>query len=218
MGASAFQVMPPYALNQVSVDSNDRLPAVGNPPPPTDDPDFVIITAGSVRKAQRLCGDSQTQSPTLNEIASFWKRRRPSNVAQPDRKYTFRPSKPLKNSDLVSSDIWQIILGYCEPRFLIEAKTINSSFYRLLYDRAGIWRKSRQNYYGPDMPDCPAGLTEQQYVDLLAGRGCQNKTCHKDNTARVYWPFQVRLCAECFKQKTMRVCYMESVLIPAAKC
>lgn len=131
------------------------------------------------------------------------KRRR---LQMESQKRIFRPSRPIKISPMVNSDIWQTIFSYCEPKLLVEAKTLSKDFCQLLNDRMGIWKQSRQNFFGRDMPDCPQGLTEQQYVDLLVRRGCQNRDCPKENTTRVYWTFQVRICVDCFKSKTMRVC------------
>jgi len=143
------------------------------------------------------------RSPDGHQDVPPAKRRRIHGVSS-TRKLILRPTQPVKNSEQVSFDIWQNILALSEPKFLLEARTINSAFYQMLSDRPGIWRESRRHYFGQDMPDCPRGLTEQQYVDLLVGRGCQNRTCVKEHTAKVYWPFLVRLCAHCLKQKTMR--------------
>lgn len=168
---------------------------------------FVVHTSSSMSKGESPKSARSSDHPPMpsNEKLPAGKRPRLNGVLQPDRKYILRPTRPVKNSDQVDFDIWAQILGYCDPKLLAVAKTINSSFYRLLSDRSTIWRDSRLNYYGLDMPDCPRGLTEQRYVDLLTGRGCQNRLCPKEHTTRVYWTFQVRLCAECFKQKTMRV-------------
>ncbi|KIX07011.1 uncharacterized protein Z518_04987 [Rhinocladiella mackenziei CBS 650.93] len=187
-----------HVLASSSTDSAAAPPAPGHT--------FVINTVGSMKTGQRHGNTRSSYESTVlsSENTPMEKRRCISSISPTDRKPIFRPSRPVKNSDQVHSDVWQTILGYCEPKFLLEAKTINSAFYRLLSDRSGIWRESRQNHFGREMPDCPPNLTEQQYVDLLAGRGCQNSACPRENTARVYWTFQVRLCAECFKQKTMR--------------
>ncbi|EXJ81270.1 hypothetical protein A1O3_07560 [Capronia epimyces CBS 606.96] len=167
---------------------------------------FVISTSDDFKFGQRSSlGRSDHQSSlSLRDRGPAEKRRRLSNLTQPDQRPTLKPSRPIANSDQVNSDVWQTILGYCEPKLLLEVKTLNSAFNRLLSDRSAIWKASRQNHFGPDMPDCPPGLTEQQYVDLLAGRGCQSSTCPNENTARVFWTFQVRLCARCFKERTVR--------------
>ncbi|EXJ63647.1 uncharacterized protein A1O5_11408 [Cladophialophora psammophila CBS 110553] len=135
-------------------------------------------------------------------IPSVERPRLPANPPRPKRQ-NFRPSRPLQNSDQVYSDLWIHILSFCEPKFLLEAKTLSSDFYKLLTKNSIIWKKSRINHYGADMPDCPKGLTEQQYVDLLAGRGCQSRGCHVEGTFKVHWMFQVRLCPACFKRRTM---------------
>ncbi|KAJ9503803.1 hypothetical protein H2202_000942 [Exophiala xenobiotica] len=170
---------------------------------PSDPPTFVINTPNNMKSRRKRRNPTRPRGlPKPNEAAGQQafdgaSRKRPRPV--------FRASRPLKNSDQINSDVWQIILGYCEPKQLLEAKTMSREFYRLLSDRAGIWKESRINHFGPDMPECPPSLTEQQYAYLLAGRGCQNPTCPRDQTFRVSWVFQARLCSECFKQKTIRV-------------
>ncbi|EXJ95870.1 hypothetical protein A1O1_00995 [Capronia coronata CBS 617.96] len=190
----------------------DRALSPGSPtvasrsPTPANALTFVISTTGDFKAGQRG-GVRQSDHQSLLSVEAAEptaKRPRLDIPIPPDQKPTLRPSRPLANSDQVHSDVWQTVFGYCEPKLLLEAKTINSAFYRLLSDRSAIWKASRQNHFGADMPDCPQGLTEQQYVDLLAGRGCQSGTCPNENTARVFWTFQVRLCAKCFKERTMR--------------
>lgn len=210
-------VCPPSALptgRSINYSVTDHMPSTA---PATNDSEaaaasanavtFVVSTTDDFKAGHRPSVQrSHHPSPLLLrncELAG--KRPRLGNTAPTEQRPTLKPSRPLANSDQVNSDVWQTVLGYCEPKLLLEAKTINSAFYRLLSDRSAIWKQSRQNHFGPDMPDCPRGLTEQQYVDLLAGRGCQSRTCPNENTARVFWTFQVRLCAKCFQERTMRV-------------
>ncbi|OAL22731.1 hypothetical protein AYO20_11130 [Fonsecaea nubica] len=122
--------------------------------------------------------------------------------AKPKRQ-AFLPSRPVQNSKLVHTDVWAGVFSFCEPKLLLELKTLSRFHYELLSDNSVIWRNSRIHHYGADMPECPRGLTEKQYVELLAGRGCQSKDCHLGRTFKVHWTFQVRLCSSCFKQKTM---------------
>lgn len=178
------------------------------PVPAVTNHSFVLSTVGSMKNGERptvLVAPSRPYEIELDYDQPAAKRRRLLNDASAPRKRIFRTSRPLKISDKVNSDIWQTILGYCDPKLLLEARTINQEFRQLLQDRTAIWKESRENTFGQDMPDCPTGTTEQQYADLLVGRGCQNRNCPKEQTAGVYWTFQVRLCADCFKQKTLRV-------------
>lgn len=213
---AAFQVTAPPYLQQPTIIFQARRASVGHLPNTNNDASrpsspsaanehtFVINTIGSMKRGPRTGKCAARPRPVPKNDPEVEKQQL-ATLSLVARKITFRPSRPLKNAEQINSDIWQTILGYCEPKLLLEAKTINSEFYRLLSDRSRIWRESRLNHFGPAMPDCPAGLTEQQYVDLLVGRGCQNRVCPRENTARVYWTFQVRLCAECFRQKTIRV-------------
>jgi len=179
------------------------------PPPSITDHSFVVNTIDSMKNGGEwptVSLDSPNlYTPVLDDGSLDGKRRKLMSEPQILRKHALRSTRPLKISDKVNSDIWQIILGYCAPKLLLDAKTINKEFRQLLSDRTAIWRASRQNFFGHDMPECPIGMTEQAYADLLVGRGCQNQSCPKEHTAGVYWTFQVRLCAECFRQKTMRV-------------
>ncbi|KAL2438978.1 hypothetical protein ABEF95_015258 [Exophiala dermatitidis] len=168
---------------------------------------FVVSTADNFLPGQRYrtARYSRQTSVSLGDDGEpAHKRLRLTCETQQAQKPILRPSRPIAISDQVNSDIWQGILSYCDPKLLLKLKTINSAFYRLLSDRSAIWKQSRQNYFGADMPDCPQGLTEQQYVDLLAGRGCQSRTCPNENTTRVFWTFQTRLCPKCFKERTIR--------------
>ncbi|KAJ9627563.1 hypothetical protein H2204_009602 [Knufia peltigerae] len=153
----------------------------------------------------------QTLADILNPAVSPTSKKRKCDqkraVARSPKKRTatvLRPSRPLKISDQVNGDVWHLILGYCEPRQLLEAKLISKDFNNRLNEHNTIWRKSRLDHLGKDIPECPTGLTEQKYVYLLVGRGCQNPNCPRDQTVRVAWVFQLRLCADCFKQKTIR--------------
>lgn len=200
---SSFQVTStPFDVVDASKSQENK------PPPPITDHSFVVNTIGSMKNGERPTAPLDSPScytSVLDDGSLIGRQRHPMSDPQILRKRALRSTRPLKISDKVNSDIWQIILGYCEPKLLLEAKTINKEFRQLLSDRTAIWRASRQNFFGHDMPECPTGMTEQTYADLLVGRGCQNRSCPKEHTAGVYWTFQVRLCAECFRQKTMRV-------------
>ncbi|KAI1613683.1 hypothetical protein EDD36DRAFT_434291 [Exophiala viscosa] len=215
---SSYQVITPQSLHQRKIvfrtdnlsapdrsvpSSNVSTPPLPDntrhhqaPPTPALEHAFVINTAANMRHGRQAGREPPQLSRQSTEEMLL--------PRQSKRKALFKPSRPLQNSDQINSDIWQTILGYCEPQLLLEAKTINSGFYRLLSDRSGIWRQSRQIHLGSDMPDPPRGLTEQQYVDLLVGRGCQSRNCHRERIARVCWEFRVRLCSDCFRSKVMR--------------
>lgn len=188
-------------------DDADLAEFRGLPPPLITNYSFVVNTVESMKNGELPTSDEplNNSTPLVNDRLSNTKPRELLNETEVPRKRALRSSRPLKISDKVNSDIWQTILGYCEPRLLLAAKTINKEFRQLLSDRTAIWRTSRQNSFGYDMPECPANMSEQSYADLLVGRGCQNRNCPKEQTVGVYWTFQVRLCADCFKQKTMRV-------------
>jgi len=115
-----------------------------------------------------------------------------------------RTNKPLKNSEDIHMDVWRIILTYAPLKFLLDAKTINHRFNRLLAEESTVWYSSRINQYSDDMPGPPGQMTEQRYAQLLEGRGCQSKGCSKKSTGKVYWAFCLRLCKDCLEKRTMK--------------
>ncbi|KIW12394.1 hypothetical protein PV08_09671 [Exophiala spinifera] len=166
------------------------------PPQSSDAPLFVHQTPADILNAEVIPPSKKRKCEQKRAVARSTKKRTTT---------VLRPSRPLKISDQVNGDVWHLILGYCEPKQLLEAKLISKDFNTRLNKHSTIWRKSRLDHFGKDIPECPTGLTEQQYVYLLVGRGCQNPNCPRDQTVRVAWVFQLRLCADCFKQKTIRV-------------
>ena len=123
----------------------------------------------------------------------------------------FQKNHPVKAA--VNVDVWGNILLFCPPEFLLKARTISSTFRSLLKDDSVIWKISRINHFGSDMPEPPLGLSEPQYADLLTGTGCQTRGCEFQKTRKTYWAFQKRLCVECF-QKSMAPKVNSSNLIP----
>ena len=61
-----------------------------------------------------------------------------------------------------------------------------------------IWKESRLKFMPEeDMP--PPGMSEEKHVSLLmTERGCQFCKCKE---YKIYWPFEVRCCYECFSKK-----------------
>lgn len=129
-----------------------------------------------------------------------------------------RPAKPLKTPKgpmrfqknhpvkaAVNVDVWENILSFCAPDFLLKARTISSTFWSVLKDDSPIWEISRVKHFGSDMPAPPSGLSEPQYADLLTGTGCQTRGCTSKKARKTYWAFQRRLCLDCFRQAFVQV-------------
>jgi hypothetical protein len=165
---------------------------------------FLTATVDCTKKGPRITFESDPTKATSSEISSR-NSKQPAKPVEKGNQHRLKPSHPVQTSGRLYGDVWIRILSFCEPRFLLEAKTIDKYRYHLLSEHSPIWKESRLNYYGSDMPECPKDLTEQQYVELLAGRGCQNSRCPRGDTHKVHWIFRVRLCSECTAQKTMRV-------------
>ena len=115
----------------------------------------------------------------------------------------FQKNRPVKAR--ISVDIWENILNFCSPEFLLKARTISSTFRSVLKDDSLIWKRARMNYFDPDMPDPPLGLSEPQYADLLTGTGCHTRGCESTRARKTYWVFQKRLCVDCFHKMVLSV-------------
>jgi hypothetical protein len=197
-GFANFSTTPSFNIIQ----STQTRPATSTPTSNRNSNIFVMNTITSMEKGDR---------PTLKRTSTRTRRspqdspESPAAAKKGPGPTRLRPSKPLRNASEVYEDVWINILGFCQPKFLIEAKTINSHLYKILKENQAIWRQSRLLYYGNEMPNCPRNLTEKQYAELVAGRGCQNRECPKSATHKVHWAFQGRLCPECAEKLTMTV-------------
>ena len=115
----------------------------------------------------------------------------------------FQKNHPVKAA--VNVDVWENILSFCPPDFLLKARTVSSTFWSVLEDDSPIWKISRVKHFGSDMPGPPSGLSEPHYADLLTGTGCQTRGCTSKKTRKTYWAFQRRLCIDCFHQAFLPV-------------
>ncbi|KAF2117744.1 hypothetical protein BDV96DRAFT_570822 [Lophiotrema nucula] len=125
----------------------------------------------------------------------------PKQPSQTNLKPTrLRRGKPLtKHIDL---DCWFTILRFSDPAQLLEMRTKIASCYRFLRDNPTLWKYSRSYYYGDELPEPPAELTEFQYADLRHGHGCMS--CGTSATRKTYWAFLRRWCKPCLQSKTIR--------------
>lgn len=131
---------------------------------------------------------------------------RPRTTTVPSSKPTKAPTKLRQDRPVMARipiDVWQTILGFCKPAFLLKARQVSSSFKTALsFDSA--WKTARLRMYGRDHPDPPTGISEMQYADLLTGVGCQSRDC-EGKPRRTYWAFQRRWCEPCLAQNVVSV-------------
>ena len=129
--------------------------------------------------------------------------RKPRARKTPKGPTRFQKNHPVKA--MVNVDVWENILLYCPPDFLLKARQFSPTFRSVLKDDSLIWKRARVKHFGSDMPDPPAGLSEPQYADLLTGTGCQTRGCQSKKSRKTYWAFQRRLCIECFQNSFLPV-------------
>jgi hypothetical protein len=111
--------------------------------------------------------------------------------------------RPVKNSHEVIQDAWRLILGQTSPEFLLEARTVCKEWNSLLQEDT-IWMRARIEKYGEDAPSPPKGVSERRFADLLVGKGCQNRTCPRRNTIKVFWAYRTRMCEDCSRERTVK--------------
>jgi hypothetical protein len=172
--------------------------------------DFLVTTAKMVEEDGDTAFNNDRnalRSPTLSRSSSFVEEPpakrsciRKDKKTIPTRLNIMRPVKIAKR---VAQDAWRIIFERTTPAFLLEARTICQGWNTLLKEDA-IWRRARVEESGPDSPGPPKGMSERKFADLLAGKGCQNRSCPKVNTTKVFWAFRTRMCDDCFKERTVK--------------
>ena len=129
--------------------------------------------------------------------------RKPRAFKTPKGPTRLQKNHPVKAK--VDVYIWENILTFCPPDFLLKARSISSTFRSLLKENSPIWERARLNHFGPDMPNPPLGLSEPQYADLVTGVGCQTRGCTSKKTRKTYWALQKRLCVDCFEKSFVPV-------------
>ena len=129
--------------------------------------------------------------------------RKPRARKTPIGQTRLQKNHPIKA--IINIDVWENILVFCPPEFLLKARTISRTFRSVLKDDSLIWKRARVNHFGPDLPEPPLGLSEPQYADLLTGSGCQTQGCTSSKTRKAYWAIQKRLCLECFQKSFLPV-------------
>lgn len=167
--------------------SSDRIPHL--PPYSNLRGDTAPVSSSPVGPARNKGGRPRGRKPRAPKI--------------PKGPTRFQKNHPVNAR--VNIDVWENILFFCPPDFLLKARTISPTFRSVLKDDSPIWKRARVNHFGLDMPDPPSDLSEPQYADLLTGIGCQTRSCESTKTRKTYWAFQKRLCIDCFQKAFLPV-------------
>lgn len=100
--------------------------------------------------------------------------------------------------------IWLRILEFCPPIFLRKARLISKEWKSWVDGFQSIHINCRKENFGFDLPEEIPGLTPQQYVDLLGGKGCMEPRCKNREATRTHWAWKKRWCLQCWKAKIER--------------
>ena len=116
--------------------------------------------------------------------------------------------KPVKT--FVPIDAWALIFARSHASFLFKARLVCRDF-RDILNHQPIWQQSCEQTFGGTTPPCPDDISEFRYANLLVGKGCQIKPCHRRETRKCYWPFLLRACEECLEKITISVAAAEGL-------
>ena len=210
---SAFSNSTPNVTNDTAATTLNQNVSVsserdtGRDTPPRSEQTAPLSPNSTLRDSYTNVSSSRTPSVDPPRNRGGRPRGRKPRAAKPLKTpkgpMRFQKNHPVKAA--VNVDIWENILSFCPPDFLLKARTVSSTFRSVLKDDSPIWKISRVKHFGSDMPDPPSGLSERQYADLLTGTGCQTRGCNSKKTRKTYWAFQKRLCMDCFRQAFLPV-------------
>ncbi|KAG0705076.1 hypothetical protein DFH29DRAFT_908698 [Suillus ampliporus] len=99
----------------------------------------------------------------------------------------------------ISLDVLFEIFGFLRPLDLLSLARTSKEFRNLLMRKSNafIWRASRSLI--PNLPDCPADLSEPQYACLAFDPHCHN--CGEIGY-NIIWQFRVKYCGPCLRIQT----------------
>ncbi|RDB24012.1 hypothetical protein Hypma_008636 [Hypsizygus marmoreus] len=104
------------------------------------------------------------------------------------------PSLPL--------DILFEIFGHLHPLDILHLAQSTREMRAFLMSRSSafVWKQARSNVEA--LPDCPPGMSEPQYADLLFCPRCHY--CGASKVRKVIWSTKTRACPACFKKHYVR--------------
>lgn len=110
----------------------------------------------------------------------------------------------------ISLDVLFEIFGFLKPLDLLSLARTSKAFRNLLMRKSNafIWRASRSLI--PNLPECPADLSEPQYACLAFDPHCHN--C-RGVGFNIIWQFRVKYCGPCLRIHTnMEPAYSKPVI------
>ncbi|KAI5115480.1 hypothetical protein M0805_005579 [Coniferiporia weirii] len=101
------------------------------------------------------------------------------------------------------ADIFMDVAGHMEPIDVLHLSRISLEFNKMLMSKQSrsIWRAARVNV---QMPECPDGLSEAQYISLLYEKYCQVcGTPYVPHSKKVL-TLRIRLCHGCYSTNVLK--------------
>ena len=154
---------------------------------------------------ERKLAEEDKDESTREQPAKKKRKVNPSSESQDVVHFTTKPESQGARDWTFPAEVWLNILEFAGLHTMVVAENIHPSLKAMLSDRENVWSNCKLREYGEDAPNLPVGMTERQFAILVAGRGCQQPDCPRQDTVKVFWAFQKRVCADCFRSQTTRV-------------
>ncbi|KAF7971573.1 hypothetical protein HWV62_20822 [Athelia sp. TMB] len=86
---------------------------------------------------------------------------------------------------------------------LFELSRVSKQFRSLFASKGSrhIWAEAKRNL-ATEMPECPADLSEPQYISLMFEHNCQ--ACGKNRAPKTDYALRVRFCGHCFDENVLK--------------
>lgn len=120
---------------------------------------------------------------------------------QPNGDTKFRRGKPVLAE--IPYDVFVTVMSFMSPKYLRQARLVCRMFNDYLLRYPKIWETSRLNYFGPNMPKPPGGMSELRFNVLLFDDQCHG--CGERPTIKIFWAWRAKWCSKCREENTIKV-------------
>ncbi|RDB29356.1 hypothetical protein Hypma_016115 [Hypsizygus marmoreus] len=105
-------------------------------------------------------------------------------------------------------DVLFEIFGHLRPYDLLKLSRMTKEFRSMLMHKSSlsVWKAALAQV--PDLPPCPPGMTEPQWVNLVFDPHCH--FCLTPGVRIIEWRLRMRICAKCIKQHTREAFIIKS--------
>ncbi|KKY25162.1 hypothetical protein UCRPC4_g01968 [Phaeomoniella chlamydospora] len=168
--------------------------------------------------ADNILRNLQEEEQTDRETIKPRKRQRRGSKAKEAITLITRKQRTERRLWTFPLEVWFRIFEYAGVQAMVNAEQVHPGLKYALRENEMLWKYCRIQEYGDKAPGPPPGMSEADFGHLIAGRGCQSPSCHREHSSKVYWAFRSRLCSECFQMKTIKASELSGAFQTQPKC